>query len=252
MKITRDLKKEGIYCIINIKNKKKYIGSSINIYQRLLKHRSLLRKNKHQNRKLQNSWNKNSEELFDFYILEYCKESELIEREQYYIDTLKPEYNITIIVERNILSKESRKLQSETRKRRIKSGEIKLFSKTIHQYDLEGEYIRSYNTIKEACRENNIHQSTVCRFLNGTYKKGGNYLWSLEYKDHLEPYIFIRNDSGKLCKAVQILQNDEIIYDFHSVKECANYFNTSTSTISSAIKNKRKFRRKYMIIYKTA
>jgi group I intron endonuclease len=31
---------------------------------------------------------------FSLYILEYCSEENLIQREQYFIDTLKPEYNI--------------------------------------------------------------------------------------------------------------------------------------------------------------
>lgn len=37
-KITRDLKVSGIYCIENKINNKTYIGSSKNLYQRLLKH----------------------------------------------------------------------------------------------------------------------------------------------------------------------------------------------------------------------
>lgn len=53
--INQKLKKSGIYCLINLSNNKRYIGSSKNIYSRLLKHRSLLRNNKHENSKLQNS-----------------------------------------------------------------------------------------------------------------------------------------------------------------------------------------------------
>lgn len=63
-KITRDLRKAGIYCIENTKNKKVYIGSSKNIYQRLLKHFALLKHNKHQNGHLQNAWNKYGEDVF--------------------------------------------------------------------------------------------------------------------------------------------------------------------------------------------
>jgi group I intron endonuclease len=232
---------------------KRYVGSSINLHMRLQQHRSKLRKNYHQNRKLQNSWNKHSEEKFDCYILEYCPQELLEIREQFYIDNLKPEYNITLIVERNILSKESRILQSETRKRKIKSGEIKLsFEKIIYQYDLEGNFLEKYESIKKVCIINNIHQSTICRFLNKTYKKGGNYLWSLEYKEKLEPYIKVRNDTGKLNKAVQILENDIVVLEFNSFKECAKYFNTYSTCISYAIKINAVFRKKYKIILKPA
>ena len=63
-RITQDLKISGIYCIINIKNSKKYIGSSKNIRQRLWSHRAELRHNKHENSYLQNAWNKYGEQNF--------------------------------------------------------------------------------------------------------------------------------------------------------------------------------------------
>ena len=253
MQIIKPKEKSGIYCIINTFNNKRYIGSSINLHMRLQVHRSMLRKNYHQNRKLQNSWNKHSEERFDCYILEYCSEELLIVREQYYIDNLKPEYNLVLEVERNILSKESRLLQSETRKRRIKSGEIKLScEKIIYQYDLEGNFLEKYESITKACIINNIHQCTICRFLNGTYRKGGNYLWSLEYKEKLDPYVKLRNDTGKLKKPVQILEDNIVVLEFDSFKECAKYFNTYSTCISYAIKINAVFRNKYKIILKPA
>lgn len=254
MKITKKLQKSGIYCIININNKKRYIGSSKNIYQRLSKHRSLLRNNKHQNILLQNSWNKYKEDNFDYYVLEFCDEDVLEIREQHYIDTLNSDFNITKIVERNILSKESRKLQSETRIKRIASGEIKLYGKEIYQYDLNGNFIEKYNTIKEACKKNNIHPSTICRFLKGTYKKGGDYLWSLTYKEKLEPYVKSKRDLSCLNKKVEVLDYNslKVIYTFNSLKECAEFFKCFRSSISYAIKVKQKFKKKYMIVLKPA
>lgn len=250
MTIAKPIKSSGIYCIINTENNKRYVGSSINLHMRLQKHRSMLRKNYHQNRRLQNSWNKYKENNFECYILEYCAPELLENREQFYIDTLNPELNITLIVERNILSEESRLLQSKTRKERIASGEIKLYQeKIIYQYDLNGIFIKKHDSIKKACISSNIHQSTVCRFLNGTYKKGGDYLWSLDYKENLSPYIRTRNDTGKLNKSVNIinLETNEIVYNFESLKKTAEYFNTYPTCISHTIKFKRVFKRKYII-----
>ena len=48
-KITNDLTVSGVYCIINLKNGKRYIGSSKNMRQRLWSHRAELRHNKHEN-----------------------------------------------------------------------------------------------------------------------------------------------------------------------------------------------------------
>lgn len=84
----------GIYKILNTKNNKFYIGSSKNIIERISIHKSLLRNNKHDNSYLQNAYNKYSGWFFEFIVLEYCEPNFRIEREQYYIDTLKPEYNL--------------------------------------------------------------------------------------------------------------------------------------------------------------
>ena len=100
-RVTKELwKKSGIYCIVNTDNQKKYVGSSKNIYQRLQKHRVYLRKNMHENKKLQNSWNKHGEDSFQYFILEFCPEEQLLAREQFYIDTLKPWYNLVLEVKR--------------------------------------------------------------------------------------------------------------------------------------------------------
>lgn len=76
----------GIYQIKNKLNNKVYIGSSTNVKNRLYKHLWLLKKNKHDNTHLQNSFNEYGEDYFDFSLVEYCDYNDLVIRENYYIN----------------------------------------------------------------------------------------------------------------------------------------------------------------------
>lgn len=88
--------KTGIYKIENVVNRKLYIGSTatMGFQRRWWAHRKQLRKNKHPNQHLQHAWNQYGEQTFCFKIIEKCAPDQCIIREQYYIDTLRPQYNI--------------------------------------------------------------------------------------------------------------------------------------------------------------
>ncbi len=81
--------KSAIYRIINIKTDKFYIGSAISFEKRQNDHFKALSKNKHGNSRLQRAFNKYGKENFKFEIIEEIFEkTKLLEREQYYLDTL--------------------------------------------------------------------------------------------------------------------------------------------------------------------
>lgn len=77
----------AVYCILNLKTNKRYIGSTINYKLRSYYHFVHLKKNVHSSKKLQNSYNKHGIENFKIYILEQCNtKEELLDREKFYID----------------------------------------------------------------------------------------------------------------------------------------------------------------------
>ena len=83
------MKKAGIYKIVNSVTGKYYIGSSVNLSVRKTEHFCRLRANKHDNLHLQQAYNLYGEKAFSFHVIEYVQDNaKLIEREQYYIDTM--------------------------------------------------------------------------------------------------------------------------------------------------------------------
>lgn len=193
-------RKSGIYKITNIDNDKSYIGSSVDITKRAYKHLFQLRNNFHNNKHLQNAYNKHGEGAFNFEIIERCETDKLIILEQYYIDILKPEYNICKIAYSTlgvIPSEETRLKMSKSQKGRKHTEESKVKMslankgkklseehklsisksqkrrKTIIQYDKQGNFIKEWNSILETMKE----FGNVGAVLLGKRKTCGGYIW---------------------------------------------------------------------------
>jgi group I intron endonuclease len=74
-----------------------YVGSALRLWERWGGHLSTLRRGIHRNCHLQHAWDKYGEESFHFTVLEECAPSDLLMREQHWMDELEPEYNIAIV-----------------------------------------------------------------------------------------------------------------------------------------------------------
>ena len=96
--------KEKIICVYkmtNIINNKFYIGSTIDFHKRKGHHIRVLKYNTHGNRHIQHSYNKYGN-CFKFEILEILNtnnKEDIINREQYYLNHLNPDYNIKKIAD---------------------------------------------------------------------------------------------------------------------------------------------------------
>lgn len=82
----------GVYVIEC--GERQYVGSAKNVKGRWSMHRYELRQGIHHSRFLQRAWNKYGEDAFTFRILEECAPEQCIEREQQWIDTLAPVFNM--------------------------------------------------------------------------------------------------------------------------------------------------------------
>lgn len=87
-------KGSGIYKIASPSGKF-YIGSTIEFHKRFRKHRERLLRGDHFNINLQRAANKYGLDALTFSIVKECPVDKLLEREQHYLDTLRPSYNIS-------------------------------------------------------------------------------------------------------------------------------------------------------------
>lgn len=179
---------QGVYKITNLINGKFYIGSTTgSIKKRKREHLSLLRRNKHHSRYLQFAYNKYGEQVFDFQMLEVCPKEDCLEKEQYYLDLLKPKYNMNP----KAINCEGRKVSKITKEKiskklkGIKVGErlskekrrelITNNMKPVLQYSLEGTFIKEWPSIKEIVTTLNLCQGNLSSCCNGKRNKVGKF-----------------------------------------------------------------------------
>jgi group I intron endonuclease len=115
VQILKDNKgRSGVYMWTNNINGKRYVGSSINLGKRLSSYYNFDFLSKPQHKMLiYKALLKYGYSQFKFEILEYCDPSKLIEREQYYIDLLKPEYNVLKIAGSSLGAKHSEEAKAK-------------------------------------------------------------------------------------------------------------------------------------------
>jgi hypothetical protein len=247
---------------------KRYIGSSKDPYNRLHKHVSKLNNNKHENQYLQNAWNKYGKDNFECYVIEFVDISNLDEInsnqllqkiEQKWIDILNPEYNITKIVERNILSAESRIQISNTLKEGYNSGRIKSTShKKIKVYDLDGNFIKEFDSCKQASLELKCNGSSITRVLIGTYLQVNGYQFRYSENDNrivqkVDRSRYLRRvnenkNENKNLKETYVYKDGIFVDKFNSLKETALKLNLHPNTVSLVFIGKKDSVKGYKIL----
>ena len=193
----------GIYRILNTKNNKFYIGSSINLYKRICEHIRLLNLGKHPNLVLQRSYNKNSE-YYKIEILEIVKEDigrkELLQVEQKYLDKYHSYdsnigYNYNPTATGVLFTKEIKEKMSNSLKGKIAhnknipmSSEQKQQLKLLKQskvsniiiYDIFGNKLFLFPCIYSCVRALNIDKRSIQRCLKGEYSMFKGFVFRYE------------------------------------------------------------------------
>lgn len=238
--------KSGIYCILNVENGKRYIGSSKNLYDRLRTHLSLLRSNKSHNKHLQSSWNKHGENKFMFFVLEFCDEDSRYTREQDYINFINPEYNFSDEVIANfnrVVTNEQKEKISNTLKEKHRSGEITTYKqnhnwKKCYIYDIETFLLhKECNNLNEAFKELGTKYSTKERIDTSIYKNKYCISYKLfnceiETKNYICKNLLYRISNSDNKEYLISEDNMGNIKYHKDIKKCADYVKSSRSTLN--------------------
>jgi len=184
----------GVYKIYHVaKADVFYIGSASanrdvkacqkGFYRRFLEHLHYLKHNKHSSKYLQNVVNKYGIEGLRFEIIEVVNSTDrtyILEREQYYLDLLKPGYNSSKVAKcPTVVYTQERKDAARQRRKGISFVEsaYQKIRKSIRQYDKNGALIKEYSSIQMASDETSINRATISKCASGTRKSAGGYLW---------------------------------------------------------------------------
>ena len=197
----------GIYKIVNLKNKKIYIGSSKNIERRWSEHKSDLKNNHHHSIRLQRDWNEYGENCFEFIILELIKdEKELISKEQLYLDKYKSYiegtgYNISAFAESNkghVLSEEVKVIISNANKG-VKNGmygkiaanakftkeQVVIIKNLIMQGVSPVNIAKNYNVSTRIIRDIERGKKYKNVIVNGFIPRKSDYEFTEEHKNNI-------------------------------------------------------------------
>jgi hypothetical protein len=177
----------GIYCLKNLSTQKVYIGQSTNLKKRKYEFFRIFSKRKSITYRSSfveavKSSNKND---WRHEILCYCPKGSLDEMERFFIEAYKstnPEFGYNEAVGgRGALgvkrSAETRKRMSENNVNRGKFGVEHNRSKSINQYDKQGNFIRRWDSISDAARKLSIHRSGISACLIKKTKSAGGFIW---------------------------------------------------------------------------
>jgi hypothetical protein len=169
--------KSGVYLWRNLINNKVYIGSSINLSRRFKEYYSIYRLlNIDPEMLISKGLLKYGYSNFSLEIIEYCELSNLIEREQYYIDLLKPEYNIEKVAGRppklDFTEELRAKISASIKEKWQDKNYYALLSSSIPTsqkilvIDLTSETEVSFFSIREAGKVLGIDRRSIAKYLD--------------------------------------------------------------------------------------
>ena len=223
--------RSGIYQIYNKITNKRYIGSSISIRRRWSQHLHALKHNIHHSKHLQNAWNKYGEDAFVFQCLEFCEPENLLSLEHDYITYYKTTnreygYNTTEDVENAL------KMQDKDRIKISKALLGRKWTEEQRQKFIKSRTGKKQPKISET-RKRQIKDGTVKLVKINEVSEEKQKIWKQHISESKKKYY--ENNPNHVYHPIKIESEDFVMY-FPTVKKAAEYLNVCVDTIRNVAK----------------
>lgn len=212
----KSLETSGIYCFTNRYNGKQYVGQSVNLSRRLKEHWKC--RGIGHNSAIDLAIHTYGKEAFDVEILEYCDPAALNEAEERWIsikNCIAPSgYNLT------------------------KGGDyIAVLStfKPVSCYDIQGNVIRSFDSIVEAASAYNIVPSTIsfcCKMKEG-YRSCADMFWAYGAEPHIDIKIPMTGSMAKQRVYCYDKNTHQLLGEYAHAKEACEKLSLPINGVSN-------------------
>lgn len=244
----------GIYCIKNTIDDKVYVGKSVNIRQRVSRHKSELSHGNHHNPHLQHAWDLYGADVFVAYALELCDKSDLEDKEIYHIQNLNATnhgYNLTDGGEGAL-----GRVTSDITKDKIRDKQPDFhrgLSPRAHPVVLLNTK-ESFACVLDAAEKYNVAFSAICNCCRGETKSSGRLgktflVWAYQedYERMTDSEIATKLSDGQIAKAGAnnsrarrvILQNTGEV--FGCMTEAGQAYNVHPVAMAHCCKQRRTY-----------
>jgi|GEM_PF-3219803 group I intron endonuclease len=239
------MKETGIYGIKCSDNGKMYVGSAVWISKRWSGHRCRLNNNQHHSQHLQNSWNKYGEKSFIFGIIELCDKSDLLKREEFWIEYFKAldrEFGFNALnADRKNMSEETKKKISKSLRGTKRTEETKEKMRQAQQ-NRSKEWRNKISLGKKNKKFTKEHKQKLSKAAKRRWfsikkdKTETSSLWSEEHKRKMSQAKIGKVPVWSL-KSVFCVETGEV---FDGIVKAAERLGVTASAISNSIRRKRK------------
>lgn len=132
------------------------------------------------------------------------------------------------------------------------NGKNHIKSKQVYQYDIDGKFIKKWESINLAAQNLDIFSTNIVSCLKKKIKSTKGYRWSYKKHKKLEPILRLTGKFQKTKKKVYKLdiKSDKILEIFDCVNDAAKSVNIHPGKISQCCNGKRKTCRNFKWSFK--